>query len=94
MYPNVSMYLLYPNVSKKISCKYCGKVFKYHTGVSKHIKYAYKQNKDEDIKELVRLLNEQNKEKDNQIMQILKQNEKMQKQIEKPRNYKYKVSEQ
>ena len=82
MYPNVSF--SYPNVSKKgYPCKYCGKIFKYHTGVSKHIKYACKQNKDEDIKELVRLLNEQNKEKDNQIMQILKQNEKMQKQIEK-----------
>lgn len=84
MYPNVS--LMYPNVSKTkttgFPCKYCGKVFKYHTGVSKHIKYACKQNKDEDIKELVRLLNEQNKEKDSQITRILKQNEKMQRQIE------------
>ena len=68
-YPNVSK--MYPNVSKKreknsemaaYPCKYCGKVFKYRTGVSKHIKYACKQNKDEDLKELVRLLNEQNKD--------------------------------
>ena len=59
MYPNVSK--MYPNVSKIFQCKYCDKIFKYSQGLSKHIKYTCKKNNDEDIKELVRLLNEQNK---------------------------------
>ena len=74
------------NEEKKYPCKYCGKEFKYRSGVSKHIKYSCKQNKDEDIKELARLLNEVNEQ--NRILS--KQNndnqleiEKMQKQISK-----------
>ena len=42
-------------------CKYCNKSFKFAQGLSKHIKYRCKKNHDEDMKELVRLLNEQNK---------------------------------
>jgi len=90
MYPNVS--LMYPNVSKKeykndvshgYPCKYCGKVFKYHSGVSKHIKYVCKKNNDEDIRELVRLLNEQNKQYEEEMEIMKTQNQKMVKQIEK-----------
>ena len=50
-------------------CKYCLKVFTTKQSMYRRIKYSCKQNKDEDLKELVRLLNEQN--------------EKMQKQIDK-----------
>ena len=94
MYPNVS--ILYPNVSTKVAnhpepkrftCKYCNKSFKYSQGLSKHVKYSCKQNKDEDLKELVRLLNEQNHQKDKQIEIIMEkmelQQEKMQKQIDR-----------
>lgn len=62
-YPNVIQN--YPSSETTYPCKYCGKEFKYRSGVSKHIKYVCKKNKDEDIKELVRLLNEsQNINKD------------------------------
>ena len=64
-------------------CKYCGKCFTTIKSMNRHIKYTCKHNNDEDIKELVRLLNEQNKEKDTQISAILEQNKKMQRQIEK-----------
>ncbi len=45
-----------------IECKYCEKTFKHHSSLLKHIKYTCKKNKDEDLNELVRLLNEQNQE--------------------------------
>ncbi len=57
-------------------CEYCKKMFKYKQGMYRHIKYTCKKNKDEDLKELVRLLNEQNTE-------MKKQNQQMQKQINK-----------
>jgi hypothetical protein len=75
MYPNVST--MYPNVSKKVfKCKYCNKEFKYSQGLSKHIKYRCKKNDDEDIKELVRLLNEtldNQKKKDKEIESMKRQ---------------------
>ena len=87
-YPNLSEPC--PFFEEKFKCKYCDKTFKYRSGVSKHIKYSCKKNKDEDLKELVRLLNEQNNEKEQQILEILSINkdmmdkhDKMQKQIEK-----------
>ena len=40
-------------------CKYCGKEYKYRPGLSKHIKYSCQKNEDEDLKELVKLMNEQ-----------------------------------
>ena len=63
-------------------CKYCDKIFKHQSSLCKHIKYSCKENKDEGMKELARLMNEikeQNKTKDNQI-------ELMQKQIDKLTN--------
>ena len=71
MYPNVSK--MYPNVSKKDNlegskfiCKYCNKAYKYSQGLSKHIKYTCKKNKDEDLQELVKLMNEQIKQVKNE----------------------------
>jgi hypothetical protein len=63
--------------TSKHQCKYCDKTFNFASGVSRHIKYSCKKNNDEDIKELARLLNLQQKE--NKAMQ--KQNNAMQKQI-------------
>jgi len=84
-YPELSK--CYPNViqneEKAVKpanqCKYCGKIYKYRSGLSKHIKYTCKKNKDEDFKELARLLNESQK----QIGSKDKQIEIMQKQIDK-----------
>ena len=85
------------NKIEKHICKYCQKEFKHRSGMSKHIKYVCKKNEDEDLKELIRLLNEQNQKKDEQIIELMKyntdiqesttvikkQNENMKKQIEK-----------
>ncbi len=38
-------------------CKYCNKNFTFKQSMYHHIKYVCKENKDEDLKELVRLLN-------------------------------------
>jgi division protein CdvB (Snf7/Vps24/ESCRT-III family) len=74
---NVQTYL--SNPIKILQCKYCNKIFKHHSSLSKHVKYTCKNNKDEDLKELARLLNETIKDKDNQL-------NKMQKQIERLTN--------
>ena len=63
-------------------CKYCGKLFKHKQSVSKHIKYSCQKNKDEDLKELVRLLNLQIQQKDKELEYHKLQNEKQQKQME------------
>ena len=34
------------------SCKYCGKKYKYRSGLSKHVRYSCDKNKDEDLKEI------------------------------------------
>ena len=68
--------------SQKFSCKYCGNYSNIKSGVSKHIKYSCKYNDDEDIKELVRLLNEQNKKKDDHIKELIQNNTKFMKQTE------------
>ena len=90
MYPSVSKCI--QNVSKKsrspknetfntsFQCKYCGKKYKYSQGLSKHIKYSCKESKDEDMKELARLLNEikeQNEFKDKEITILHKQIDKL-----------------
>ena len=43
---------------KTYTCKYCDQVFKHQSSLCKHVKYTCKKNKDEDLKEFVRLLNE------------------------------------
>jgi len=61
-------------------CKYCDKGFKFRQSMYRHIKYTCKKNKDEDLKELVRLLNkerEDNKDLKNQVETQHKQIEKL-----------------
>ena len=60
-------------------CQYCLKDFTTKQAMYRHIKYTCKKNKDEDLKELARLLNETICGKDKQL-------EKMQKQIDKLTN--------
>ena len=60
-----------------IKCDYCGKIFKHRSSRSKHIKYTCKKNKDEDLKELARLLNEKIKDKDIQMKKMEKQIDKL-----------------
>ena len=68
-----------PNVLNPFNCKYCDSIFTTKQSMYRHIKYSCKKNKDEDLRELVRLLNEQNKIKEKQM-------ENMQKQIDKLTN--------
>ena len=48
-----------PNVSDKIKCKYCEQEFKFKQSMYRHIKFSCTKNKEEDLKELVRLMNSQ-----------------------------------
>lgn len=48
-------------------CKYCEQSFKFRQSMYRHIKYSCTKNKDEDLKELVRLLNLQLQENRNEI---------------------------
>lgn len=76
--------------SNVFHCKYCGKMYKHKQSVNNHIKYTCKENKDEDVKELVRLMNLQLQQKDamlkeqnQEIKTLTNQMEKQAKQIEK-----------
>jgi hypothetical protein len=74
-----------PEVSpiKYPECKYCGKQYKHKQSVIKHIKYSCTKNKDEDLKELVRLMNIQLQNKDKELQNRDKQIETQARQIEK-----------
>ena len=64
-------------------CKYCGKKYKHKQTLNNHIKYKCDKNKDEDLKELVRLLNLQLEQKEDRIETLSIHMEKQQKQIDK-----------
>jgi hypothetical protein len=71
---------------KPFTCKYCSQKYKYKQSLSKHVKYSCTKNKDEDLKELTRLLNNQNNQIKDQNKQIETQNKQIEtqnKQIEK-----------
>ena len=72
---------------KGIFCKYCDKEYKHKSSLSKHIKYTCTKNKDEDLKELVRLMNlkmeTEKKERLNDKKEFQKQLDQKSKQIEK-----------
>ena len=60
-----------------LKCKYCEKVYKHKSSLSKHIKYLCTKNKTEDLTELVRLLNIRLENQDKQIETQSKQIEKL-----------------
>jgi len=77
-------------IDTDLICNYCNKQFKHNQSVYRHIKYTCKKNKDEDLKELVRLMNLQLEKQRNQMIQKdreieyhKQQNENHQKQIDK-----------
>ena len=72
--------------STKHVCKYCGKEYKYRPGLSKHIKYSCQKNEDEDLKELVKLMNEQLNTINNKLNESTADNEKKDKMIKKLTN--------
>ena len=69
------------------TCKYCMKCFKYKQGLYRHMKYYCKKNEDEDLKELVRLMNEQlaqkSKELEEEKNKYFKEKERNSKMIKK-----------
>uniref|UniRef100_A0A6C0JP61 C2H2-type domain-containing protein n=1 Tax=viral metagenome TaxID=1070528 RepID=A0A6C0JP61_9ZZZZ len=68
--------------SEQLICSYCDKTYKHKSSLSKHIKYSCNKNKDEDFKELARLLNLQTQhqqEQDLKHKELEKQFKKMQK---------------
>jgi hypothetical protein len=70
-----------------IFCKYCDKSFTFKQSMYRHIKYTCTKNKDEDLKELVRLMNlkmeTEKKERLNDKKEFQKQLDQKSKQIEK-----------
>ena len=71
-------------------CKYCNRSFTHIQSMYRHIKYSCEKNKDEDLKELVRLMNLQLENQKTQMEETNKeleyqkqQNKKQQRQIEK-----------
>jgi len=69
------------------SCKYCEQTFKFKQSMYRHIKYTCTKNKDEDLKELVRLMNlkieTEKKEREMERKEFQKQLEKQQKVFQK-----------
>jgi len=58
-------------------CKYCDKQFSFRQSMNRHIKYTCTKNKDEDLKELVRLMNKRMEKQDETIESQSKQIEKL-----------------
>ena len=69
MYPKC-IHLKHSEPENKFKCKYCNKSYRYSQGLSKHIRYTCKKNKDEDLQELVKLMNEQLNEQKEVMRQI------------------------
>ena len=69
------------------SCKYCSKNFTTRQSMYRHIKYTCKKNNDEDLKELVKLMNEQLQEqkammndmKEKMELQLIKRDKEIEK---------------
>jgi hypothetical protein len=69
-------------VNPKFVCKYCAQEYKHKQSLSKHIKYSCTKNKDEDVKELVRLMNIQMQIQKKQIDKQTNEIESQKKQIQ------------
>jgi len=81
--PNIAQNIAQSSPKNNInSCKYCGQNFKHKSSMYKHIKYTCLKNKDEDLKELVRLMNLQLEQKDKELYLHRKQLEHQTRQLE------------
>jgi len=60
-----------------IFCKYCDKSFTFKQSMYRHIKYSCTKNKDEDLKELVRLMNLKMESERNEFQKQLTQQQKV-----------------
>ena len=69
--------------NKEHICKYCDQRFSFKQSMYLHIKYRCTKNKDEDLKELVRLMNLKLQQKETQLEMQNKQINTQNKQIEK-----------
>jgi len=66
------------------ACKYCDKRFTFRQSMNRHIKYTCTKNKDEDLKELVRLMNIQMEQQKNDFLsQLQSQRQEFNKKIDK-----------
>ena len=68
--------LIIPSQNKNV-CKYCDRLFSCKQSMYRHIKYTCHKNKDEDLKELVRLLNIKLEQQGKQIQSQARQIEKL-----------------
>jgi hypothetical protein len=67
----------------EIACKYCDKRFSFRQSMNRHIKYTCTKNKDEDLKELVRLMNIQMEQQKTEFLsQLQSQKQELNKKIE------------
>jgi hypothetical protein len=64
-------------------CKYCEHSYRHKSSLSKHVKYTCTKNKDEDLKELVRLMNIQIEQQKQELQIQSKTIDTQSKQIEK-----------
>ena len=79
--------IVIPKSTSAYSCKYCEQTFKFKQSMYRHIKYSCTKSKDEDLKELVRLMNLQleseRKEREEERKEVQKQLQTQAKQIER-----------
>ena len=73
--------LVTPN--SPFTCEYCKQEFKYKQGMYRHIKYTCKKNKDEDLQELVKLMNQKIDDQNKEMKEIKKENQEIKKEIDK-----------
>jgi hypothetical protein len=70
-------------VATDFTCKYCEQQFRFKQSMYRHIKYTCTKNKDEDLKELVRLMNIQMEQQKNEFLfQLQSQKQEFSKKIE------------
>ena len=58
-------------ILNEFTCKYCDQQFRFRQSMNRHIKYTCTKNKDEDLKELVRLMNIQMEQQKTEFMSQL-----------------------
>jgi hypothetical protein len=71
-----------PQNEHEFTCEYCEQKFTFKQSMYRHIKYRCTKNKDEDLKELVRLMNLQLQQKDKELDTKQKQIDKLMNKLE------------